>query len=70
MHPLVRFDSDATIAVDVLLEIHAETIELPGAKISTKEPKFENEEDKKHWGYGEEALFKMLNDIANGKLKK
>ena len=33
-------------------------------------PKFQNEEDKKHWGYGEEALFKMLNDIANGKLKK
>lgn len=33
-------------------------------------PKFENEDDKKHWGYGEEALFKMLNNIANGKLKK
>jgi hypothetical protein len=27
-----------SVAVEVLLEIHAETIELPGAKISTKDP--------------------------------
>jgi hypothetical protein len=30
-------------------------------------PKFENKEDIKHWGVGEENIFIMLNNIVNGK---
>lgn len=32
-------------------------------------PNFLNKKDAKHWGFGEEHLFKMLNDIVNGNLK-
>lgn len=32
-------------------------------------PKILNKEDEKHWGFGEESIFNMLNDIVNGKLK-
>lgn len=34
------------------------------------EPEFLNKEDDRHWGFGEKLIFKMLNDIVNGKLKK
>jgi hypothetical protein len=34
------------------------------------EPEFLNKEDEKHWGFGEDAFFRMLNNIVNGKLKK
>lgn len=30
---------------------------------------FINKEYEKHWGFGEESIFNMLNDIVNGKLK-
>lgn len=32
-------------------------------------PKFLDPNDIKHWGFGEEYIFKMLNDIVNGKIK-
>lgn len=39
----------------------------PTQKIVIVSPQFANQEDEKHWGDKEKLLFKILNEIVNGK---